>query len=131
MLTIHRGNKFGFTIATGSHCLEKKSVTHLHFPESTRTVRLEHFHHKFLHFHGKTIFTYNGTKYHWKGNTVLVDDDTGEVLANFHSSRIDTASNKIGRLEVTNAGEKLLSLVVITALIVQEKSDENKRAVHL
>ena len=60
-----------------------------------------------------------------------MDDDTGEVLANFHSSRIDTASNKIGRLEVTNAGEKLLSLVVITALIVQEKSDENKRAVHL
>jgi len=129
-LTIYRGDKTGSVIATtGGINMAKKGVTEVYFPDESNPIILEHIHHEFLHIHGKTMFTYNGKKYHWKGHTGLVDDETDTLLALFHSSWFDLNWNKIGRLEITSEGKKLLDIAVITALIVQERSDEGKQAV--
>jgi len=57
-----------------------------------------------------------------------MDDTTDALIAVFHSSWFDNSWHKVGRLEVMSEGRKLLDLVVITALIMQEKSDEGKQA---
>ena len=129
-LTIHRGDKTGPVIATtGDVNMAKEGVTEVRFADESNSIVLEHVHHKFLHIYGKTMFTYNGKKYHWKGQTGLVDDDTDTLMALFHSSWFDLNWNKVGRLEITSEGKKILDMAVITALIVQERSDEGKQAV--
>jgi hypothetical protein len=129
-LSIHRGDKAGPIIATtGGLCPTQKGVTEVYLQEDSNPIVLEHIHHETFHIHGKTMFTFNGKKYHWKGHTGLVDDETDTLLAIFHSSWFDLNWNKVGRLEITSEGKKLLNIAVITALIVQERSDEGKQAV--
>jgi hypothetical protein len=70
------------------------------------------------------MFTYQGKRYYWKGCTALVDD-AEILLAIVHPNDED----KHGRLEITREGRKVLDLAVITALVMQDRSDENKRAV--
>lgn len=129
-LTVHRGDKTSPVIATtGGLCPTEKGVTEVFLEEDSNPIVLEHIHHETFHIHGKTLFTYKGKKYHWKGHTGLVDDETDTLLAIFHSSWFDLNWNKVGRLEITSEGKKLLNIAVITALIVQERSDEGKQAV--
>ena len=129
-LTIHRGDKTGPVIATtGGINPAKKGVTEVHVQGESNPIILEHVHREFLHIHGKTMFTYNGKKYHWKGHTGLVDDETDTLIALFHSSWFDLNWNKVGRLEITSEGKNLLDVAVITALIVHERSDEATQAV--
>jgi hypothetical protein len=129
-LIIHRGGKSGVPIATTSSPIPaKEGVTEVHFPDASDPLVLEHVHHDFLHLHGTTSFTYNGKKYHWKGHTGLVDDETDTLLALFHSSWFTFDWTKVGRLEITSEGKQILDIAVITALIVQERSDEAKQAV--
>ena len=130
-LVIHRGENTGPVIATtgGLNSAKEDGVTEVYVTDDSDPITLKHVHHEFFHVHGKTMFTYNGKKYHWKGHTGLVDDETDTLLAIFHSSWFDLNWNKVGRLEITSEGKKTLDLVVITALIVQERSDEQKQAV--
>lgn len=109
--------------------MAKKGVTEVHFSDESNPIVLDHVHHEFLHIHGKTSFTYNGKKYHWKGHTGLVDDETDTLMAIFHSSWFDLNWNKVGRLEITSEGKKLSDVAVVTALIVQERSDEARQSV--
>jgi hypothetical protein len=60
-----------------------------------------------------------------------VDDEHGTLLAIFYSSWFDLNWSKVGRLEVTTDGQKMLDVAVITALIVQERSDEERQMVKL
>jgi hypothetical protein len=131
-LNIHRGDKTGPIIARGNTCLEKEGTTEVHFSESqsSATISLIHQHHDFWHFHGKTTFEYEGKKYHWKGHTALVDDASNTLLAVFHTSWAETRVDKLGRLEIMPEGSKLQDLVVVSALVVQERSDERIQAVY-
>jgi hypothetical protein len=60
----------------------------------------------------------------------LIEDDTRILLAAFNSKLFDFASHKIGSLIITEEGKKLIDLVVVTALVVQERSDEARQAVN-
>ena len=128
-IVVHRGPKTGPVLATGLLCPNKEGVTEVHVEGDTGVITLEHVKHAPLHIHGKTEFSYDGKKYRWKGHTVLVDDEHSTLLAIFYSSWFDLNWNKVGRLEVTTDGQKMLDIAVITALIVQERSDEEKQMV--
>src|SRR5438045_445587 len=95
-LAIHRGDKTGPVIATtGVLNRDKEGVTEVYFNDGPSPVTLEHTHHKLFHIHGKTAFTYNGKKYHWKGHTGLVDDETNTLQAIFHSAWFDLNWNRV------------------------------------
>jgi hypothetical protein len=119
----------GTVIATGKPCLDKDGVTDITLIEPAFTIQLEHVHHKLPSIHGKTSFTYDGKKYHWKGHTALVEEETGKLLAAFHPKFLNLHFQKLGNLIITAEGEKLLDIVVTTCLVVQERSDEHKQAV--
>jgi hypothetical protein len=119
-------------IATGTTCIEKEGTTDVHFTENEfhPTVSLQHAHHDFWHFHGKTTFTYgDNKKYHWKGHTALVDETSNTLLAVFHTSWAETRVDKLGRLEIMPEGIPLQDLIVVSALVVQERSDERIQGV--
>jgi hypothetical protein len=128
-LIVHRGDKSGPVIATGDPCLSKEGLTEIHFPESETVIELQHVHHKFLHLHGKTTFTFNGKRYHWKGHTVLVESDTDVVIAVYHSMWFDANWERLGSLEIASVSKEITDVVVITALVLQERSDEGRQAV--
>ena len=124
-LTVHRGDKSGPVIAASDPCAYRtESVTDIRFFDATGDIRLEHMPHKILHKHSDTRFTYGTKGYHWIGLMGLVDDTTDALIAVFHSSWFGNSSSKVGRLEITSEGRKLVDLVVITALILQEKAAE-------
>lgn len=71
-----------------------------------------------------TKFTTEGHEYHWNGHEELVDEK-GNVLASL--SWVTGAKEKIGKLVIKPGGQHeqhLTDLIVLTALIVQERSDE-------
>jgi hypothetical protein len=115
-------------IATAKQCLARDGVTDIHFTGSGDLVRLEHVHGLLPFFHGKTLFEVGGRKFHWKGQTALLDDQSGQLLAGFHATYLETDYHKLGSLVVTEEGKKMLDAVVISALVVQERSDEGKLA---
>jgi len=128
-LVIHRGDKSGPVIATTANLTpEEEDITEIYFADNLNPIVLEHDDPQLFNIHGKTTFTYNGKKYHWKGDTKLVEDETLTLLAIFHSSWFHFDLNKVGRLEITSEGKKMLNVVVITALVVQERSDEDRQA---
>jgi Family of unknown function (DUF6593) len=127
-VTIHKGGKDGPVLATATPP-DKDGNTEILIPGSGTVIALTHVKPAFLHIHPKTEFTYLGKKYHWKGHTGLVEDETGTLLAIYHSSWFNRNWLKVGRLEVTYAGQKSLDMCVITGLIVQERSDEEHHTV--
>jgi hypothetical protein len=127
-VTIHAGDRSCPVIAIAKQCLAQDGVTDIHFTVSGDTVRLEHVHRLLPFFHGKTLFEVGGKKYHWKGQTALLDDQTGQLLAGFHATYLETDYHRLGNLVVTEEGKKTLDLVVISALVLQERSDEGKLA---
>lgn len=129
-LTIHRGGKEGPVIATAVQCLEKDGVTEIHmFEPLETTVCIEHVHRRLPFFHGKTSFTFGGKNYHWKGHSALIEDDSGILLAALHATILVADYHKLGTLIVVQAGQKLLDLVVVSCLVMLERSDEGKLAV--
>jgi hypothetical protein len=76
-----------------------------------------------------TVFTFNGKTYHWKGHTALVEDDYNVAVAVFHSTWFDPSLDKIGSLEITSAARNMTDVIIITALIMHERSDEGRQAV--
>jgi hypothetical protein len=77
-------------------------------------------------FNGKTLFQKGKRKFHWSGQTALVEEPNGAFLAGFHARYFETEEHKLGSLVVTKEGQKLLDLVVVTCLVMQERSDEGK-----
>jgi hypothetical protein len=136
-IAVHRGPQTGPIIATAELSHDKQGTTQIHFPTDstspsetgTAEVKLTHVHHAPLHVHGTTGFTYDGKGYTWKGHTALVENEHSTLLAVFYSSWFDLEWNKVGRLEVTSWGQKMLDVTVVTALIVQERSDEERQMV--
>jgi len=129
-ITIHQGDKMGPVLATAEPCKDKEGKTEIHPSDSSSSVVLNHIHHGLGPLlHGKTQFELNGEKYHWKGHTEFINDQSGLVLAKFHPTTLEGPKHKIGSLVIEWDGKALMDMIVITALVVQERSDEGKIAV--
>jgi hypothetical protein len=119
-LEIHRGNKYGPLIADTQSCPSCPGATdirvigaarspHLHHDEDTR----------------RTHFVKNGRKFSWKNRSQLVDD-TGAVVAQMQSAS-DPEARRAGRLVINDQENKaLVEPIVMTALMVQERSEEDR-----
>lgn len=112
-------------IATGVPCLEKEGYTDIHFTESKSVINFQHESHSLPFVHTKNRFEHNGKKYYWKDHRELVEEDTNLLLATFKPSWLEGYGHRIGQLVVKGDGQDMRDIVVITALIVQERADEN------
>jgi hypothetical protein len=110
-------------------CLLTPGATDIHFNEPRSTFQLTHIHS--CHYLSKTKFSIDGNHYHWAGHGELVEEKTGDVIAQFYPSWnvMDSDEHKIGKMIVKEKGQALLDAVVTTALIVQERSEEGRQAV--
>src|SRR5438046_3957403 len=124
-LTIHRGGKDGPVIATGNAGLAQEEQTDIHLLEHQSTFTLQHEHHKLPFIHCKSKFMVDNKHYHWEGHSKLVADETHEVVANFTATWLEGTGSKIGVLDIK--AENIEDIIVITALVVQERSDEHRR----
>jgi hypothetical protein len=134
-LTFHKGDKSAEVFAEGDTQQATPGTTTITYilPQEsgsdspTTTFDLDHFHHKLPSLHGKTTFTYNGKEYTWKGHSELVDSENN-ILAMFFPSWFDGLGQKIGRLEILERGKGMLDVIVVSAMVVQERTDEHKQA---
>jgi hypothetical protein len=83
---------------------------------------LDHIHHDDLT--SLTHFIENGQKYHWNGQSELVEDATGKVVAHLCPAKdnLHKSSNLV--LKSYGTYRKLTDPIVITALMVQGRADE-------
>ena len=129
-ITVHRGDKDGPVLATGKPCLTESGATDIHMnTDPPFTVHFQHSSSLLPFFHGKTTFNFEGNRYHWKGHTALIDDDSGVLQAAFDAKLFEHEPDHLGKLVVSYDGQKMLDLVVISCLLVQERSDEGKLSV--
>ena len=118
-------------LATATLCLLKDGTTDIHFVQPAVSVHLGHTHRLLPFFQGITSFTYNGKNYHWKGQTALIDDETKCLLAAMHSRFLETDSHKLGTLVITGDGKEIFDMAVVSALVLQERSEEGRLAVRI
>jgi hypothetical protein len=97
--------------------------------EFSTTVSLDHIPRRMVVLSPKTSFTVDGKKYYWKGYTDLFEEKTDKLVAQYLSSLNGGAEN-IGELIVTESDNKQLNdLVVISAVVMQHRSQARERAV--
>jgi hypothetical protein len=114
-------------MATAETSKAVEGSTEIYFHDSGTSIEIHHSHRKLPFFHCRTVFTSNGKTYHWKGHKELFDDATGEVVGKFHATWLEGTGHKIGTLEIKDT--QMQDLVVLTAIVVQERSDERTLAV--
>ena len=120
-LEIHRGNKHGPTIARSTMCRTHPGATDI-CPAGRSQVAADHLHHDERT--SKTHFIKNGRKYHWNGQTELVDDLTGTVVAEL--SYAGDREHEKSTLVIHTPESGLTDPIVMTAMMVQERSDEGR-----
>ena len=125
-VTVHKGSKTGPIIGTATQCLTQDGQTDVHLLSPKESFQLHHKHSLLPFFNGKTLFQKGERKFHWSGQTALVEEPSGAFLAGFHARYFETEEHKLGSLVVTKEGQELLDLVVVTCLVMQERSDEGK-----
>ena len=122
-LIIHREGKDGPVIATADPCgKNRKYETDIHLLEYDITIPFEHKHETQLFCSFRNLF-------HWKGHKDLKEGGDSEIVATFEPSpfRGNIHKIKVGDL-CTN--KQLEDLVMITALVAQEKSEETQSPVN-
>jgi hypothetical protein len=125
-LKVHKGDKTGPVIASAKASTEKNGVTLMEFTETGQIVGLQHVH---GFFSGKTFFEVGGKKAHWKGQSVLVEDDNGVCLAVYKAKRFEGKNRKLGTLLVTKQGAQFVDIIVASNLIEQERNDQDENEV--
>jgi hypothetical protein len=125
-VTIHKGSLAGPVIATAIHNRPKNDMTEIKLTQSNQSLLLTHVH---GFFSGKTCFEIDGKKFHWKGQSVLIEDDTGVCLAVYKAKRFESKSRKLGTLLVTTYGLQYVDAIVSSALVEQEQTDEAENEV--
>ena len=126
-LTIRRGGPDGPILATGETCKASEGCTEIFLHDSNTEMKIHHEYHYLPFTHNKSFFTYKDKQYHWKDHTELIDDASQEVVGKFHATWLEGTGHKIGTLDVMDEG--MQDLVVVTAIVVQERSDERTLAV--
>ena len=90
-------------------------------------IPLQHKHHLLPLIHSKSNFSANDKSYHWKGYNELIDHETNEKVATFHSTWFQGDYHRIGQLDISQ--REIQDIIVVTALVVQERSEEHRRSV--
>jgi hypothetical protein len=121
-LTVHRGYS-GPVIATAVQCRDKGGVTAIKMTESGQALYLKHGR---ALFGDQTTFEIAGKKVHWKGVSALIEDGTGICLAVYKAKRFESKDRKLGTLLVTKHGVEHMDAIVSSALIKQERTDEDE-----
>jgi len=111
----------GPVIATATPNRTKNGVTEIKLTQTGETLLLTHVS---GFFSGKTFFEIDGKKFHWKGQSALVEDDTGVCLAVYQAKRFESKDRKLGKLLVTAHGLQYVDAIVSSALVEQEDADE-------
>jgi hypothetical protein len=90
--------------------------------ELSSVIPIRHKHHTLPFLHGSTYFRMNRTQYQWKSHKELREEGSNVCLARFEEAK----DEKIGTIIVTQGGQGLMDVAVITCLIDQERADERK-----
>lgn len=80
-------------------------------------------------FHGRTFFEIGDKKVHWKGQSALVEDSTGVCFAVYKAKLFETKDRKLGTLLITAHGKEFIDIIVSSALVEQERTDEDENEV--
>lgn len=122
-LIIHRGGKDGPVIATGDPCSNNKYATDIHFTELKITVPFEHN-------ESTKLYCSIDRFRHWKGKKKENEDNSG-VVAEFCPSVFEGNREviKVGGLDI--GLQEIQDIVVVTALVAQEREEEKKSPVYL
>ena len=123
-LTVHKGGAGGPVIATAIHGRDKDAVTQIKLTGGSEPNQTLHLKHVPGFFRGKTSFEVGGKKVHWKGQSALVEDDTGVCLAVFKAKFFEGKNRRLGTLVVTRHGAPFIDIIVSSALVEQERTDE-------
>ena len=122
---MHKGDRSGPVIATATQFIGKDGSTVVKLiGEPQSLIELKHVHGVFPFFHGNTFFQIGETKVHWKGHSALVEDHTNICLAVYKAKFLETNNRKLGTLLITTHGTPSLDIIVVSALVEQERTDE-------
>jgi len=122
---VHKGDKSGPVIASATQFIGKDGSTEVKLiGAAQRSIELKHVHGAFPFFHGNTFFKIGEKKVHWKGHSALVEDHTNVCLAVYKAKFLETKDRKLGTLLITAPGVPYLDIIVVSALVEQERSDE-------
>jgi hypothetical protein len=122
-ITIYKGGYSGYVIATAIQCREKGGVTKIKMTESSQALHLKHGDGVFS---DKTFFEIAGKRVHWKGLSELVEDETGICLAVYKAKSFESQNRMLGTLRVTAHGVNYIDAIVSSALVKQERTDEDE-----
>lgn len=128
-LKLHSLGQDSPIIATADKCLVIPGATDIHLTSPKLTLQLEHPHKR--HSHCQSNFKFNGKGFAWDGHNELFERGTGKVLARFYPSWhiMDESEHQIGKLVIPEAVKSMEVLIVMTAFIVLERSEEGQEAV--
>jgi hypothetical protein len=127
-VTIHRGGKDGSVLAIARHSLQNASQTIIDFVESDLSISiLEDQQESRFRFNKKSRFSFGDQNYYWKGHKTLWNDQANDAIAIFHPTWLEGQNNKIGRLDILPT--EIQDIIVITAVVIQERYDEHKLSV--
>ena len=128
-ITLRRGHRDGSVVATGEVCEDKQGSSEVKMGDEV-TVTLEHVPRRMLMLPAKTTFAIDGKKYYWKNYTDLFDASNDKLIAQYSPVEVENKENKTGDLLITeDEMTGLRDLVVISAIILQQRADARKRAV--
>jgi len=129
-VSFHRGDKDGSVIATADPCKEKQGSSKVQFHEPDMTINLEHLPRRMMILPPKTSFVKDGKGYYWKGSSDLFEEKTNKLIAQYLPKMVDSADPMTGNLILTEGNDKQLDdLIVISTVVMQQRSDARKRAV--
>jgi hypothetical protein len=120
-ITIYKGGYYGPVIATAIQCRDKGGVTKIKMTESSQALHLKHGRGLFS---DNTLFEVAGKRVRWKGQSELVEDETGICLAVYKAKGFELQNRKLGTLLVTAHGVKYIDAIVSSALVKQQRTDD-------
>ena len=130
LITFHRGGKTGSVIATADVCPEKQGSSKIQYTEPESTIALEHLPRRMMVLPPKTSFTLDGKKYYWKGYTDLFEEKTDKLFCQYYPNTAESADPHTGSLLVSEGNDKKLDdMIIISAVVMQHRSEARKRAV--
>ena len=121
---VHRGDINGPVVAFSQQCPSQPGSTDVVLTHPAEDFKVEHMHYDTAT--NLTEITGNGRKYSWKKGELV--DEEGVLLAQLHViEREDDNDQRLGTLAVKGRNvQGLTDAIVVSALLVQERSDENK-----
>lgn len=75
----------------------------------------------------KTTFTVGGREYYWKGYNNLFQKRPNKLIAQY--SAVEGVDGKLGTIVFGKADKLLTEIIVVSSLVLQQRSSARKRAV--